>query len=175
MKITTRVTWENERRSWGGKKEWEGKQLLPSLFPVQPVLLLINTRAHTHTHILFLWWRSSSIGQQRGAQPQPGRELSAARTGGPPHHNPQSATSCTNSVFLGTGSILEVTVTEALIPRLGKPGRFTTVASLSKRWICRAESENKGCLLSDAWTVRSQFWLCHSQWEQRFLRSGEYL
>lgn len=177
MEITTRVTWENERRSWGGKKEWEGKQLLPSLFPVQSVLLLINTRARTHTHVYWFCGGGALPSDNKGAHShshsrvgsslQPGRVALLTTP-----HSPRPAVP--TLLFLGTGSILEVTVTEALIPRLGKPGRFTTAASLSKRWICRAESDNKGCLLSGAWTARSQFGLCHSQWEQRFLRSGEY-
>lgn len=52
---------EEERERVGVKKkkqkrEWEGKQLLPSPFPVQPLLLAFSQRAHKHTHARIHWF-----------------------------------------------------------------------------------------------------------------------
>lgn len=50
---------EEERERVGVKKkqkrEWEGKQLLPSPFPVQPLLLAFSQRTHKHTHARIHW------------------------------------------------------------------------------------------------------------------------
>lgn len=60
MKITTEWRGGGERK--GGckkkkqKREWEGKQLLPSPFPVQPLLLAFSQRAHKHTHARIHWF-----------------------------------------------------------------------------------------------------------------------
>lgn len=52
----SRHEWKRKEGGGAEKKEWEGKQLLPSPFPVQPLLLLIaHTDIHTRARIVVLW------------------------------------------------------------------------------------------------------------------------
>lgn len=75
---------EKERRRWSGKTRMGGEaaatQFIPS--PASP-------DQHTHTRILALWWWSSLFGQQRDAQTQEGRQLTAAKTGVTHYHSPR--------------------------------------------------------------------------------------
>lgn len=114
MKITTRVTWK--RREGGGvKREWEGKQLVPSPSPVQPNRFLIGT----HTAVLV----AEHISRTTKGRTDGGRGLTAART---QYHQPVPVTSLNklpSPRLLGKEASvrLEVTATEALIARVGKP------------------------------------------------------
>lgn len=100
------------------KREWEGKQLLPSPVPVQPHYAPTNTNTHKDPGVC--WWSSRTTkGSAKGG-------ITAVRAA--------SQLRLTELVFsypLGnqTSVRLEVTVTEALIPRVGK-----RVTALSVRW-----------------------------------------